>query len=184
MTAQRSLLQARIEPSLKAAFEAHAQAKNLKPSELLRRLVLAELGMQAELPELNAPPGAKSLKVERVMLRLPSFMYAAVRVRAAAKGMVAARWISSLVQSHLAQEPVMTEKEVQMLRAMNRELAAIGRNVNQIAKALNSAVGDIERGRVSLEDLDKVPSSITVSRKIITNLIRKSQQSWSAIDED
>lgn len=184
MTTQRSVLQARIEPGLKAAFEAHARTKNLKPSELLRRMVLAELGMQGELPELSSSPGAKGLKVERLYLRLPAFLVAAARVRASDKGMVIARWISSLVQSHLAQEPVMTEKEVQMLRAMNRELAAIGRNVNQIAKALNSAVGDIERGRVSLEGLDKVPASIAVARKIVSNLVKKSQQSWEAFEDD
>ena len=177
-------LKARVEPAIKTAFEARAAAKNLRPSELLRSLVMAELGLQVDMAGVTDSPTPKSVKTEQATVRLPAFLMAGVRNRATAKGMGQGRWIAALVQAHLSQVPVMTEKEILALRAMNRELAAIGRNVNQIAKALNSAVNGIERGQVGLDGLNKLPAAITVSRKVISGLIRKSQQSWLVPDED
>lgn len=177
-------LKARVEPGIKKAFEARATARNLKPSELLRQLVMAELGLQADLPGIVEAPSLKEVKTQQATVRLPAFLMDAVRDRAEAKGMRAGRWMAALIQGNLSQTPVMTEKEIVALRAMNRELAAIGRNVNQIAKSLNSAIHGIERGQVSLEGLDKLPAAITVSRKVISNLIRKSQLSWLVPDEE
>jgi predicted DNA binding CopG/RHH family protein len=183
MSNQTALLQVRVDPALREAFEAHAAAKGLKSSELLRRLVQAELALQGELQALVAAPTGNALKTERIYLRLPAFIADAVRARASVKGMQSARWVAALVQSHIDQQPVMTAKEVELLRAMNRELAAIGRNVNQVAKQLNSAVGDIERGRINIESVEKVIPAISLSRKILNSLIRKSQQSWEAVDD-
>ena len=177
-------LKARVEPAIKKAFEARAAAKNIKPSELLRRLVMAELGLQEDLPGIIEEPSPKGIKIKQATVRLPSFLMDAVKDRATAKGMLPGRWIGALVQGNLSQTPVMTENEIIALRAMNRELAAIGRNVNQIARALNSAVHGIERGQVGLDGLEKLPVAITVSRKVISNLIRKSQQSWLVPDEE
>jgi hypothetical protein len=39
----------------------------------------------------------------------------------------------------------MTDQELAVLQASDRELAAIGRNINQIAKALNEAFHETER---------------------------------------
>lgn len=181
---QSVLLATRVEPSLKESFEAHAGACNLKPSELLRRLLIVELGREPGAQKALPQPKLQDQKMRQVTLRFPRFILEAAQDRAALKGMKPARWMAALVQSHLDLEPVMTEKEVQLLRGMNRELSAIGRNINQIAKGLNSAVGDIERGRVSLEGLEKVIPAISLSRKLISALIRKSQQSWAAVDDD
>ena len=157
---------------------------NLKPSELLRRLVNAELGLGNE-PD-PSPPAAtvKGVKIRKCTFRLPLFVFDEVAVRAKAKSMAPSRWIASLVQCNVLQEPVITDTEIVAVRAMTRELAAIGRNVNQIAKSLNSAVHGIERGQVALDALEKVPAAIAVSRKTISNLIRKSQQSWVVEDDD
>lgn len=181
---QSVLLATRVEPSLKEAFEAHASARNLKSSELLRRLVMVELGREPGTDKSLPQPKLQGQKMQQVTLRFPRFILDAAQDRATAKGMKPARWMAALVQSHLDTEPVMTEKEVLLLRGMSRELSAIGRNVNQIAKGLNSAVGDIERGRVSLDGLEKVIPAISLSRKLISALIRKSQQSWAAVEDD
>jgi len=37
----------------------------------------------------------------------------------------------------IKKEPVLTDEEIRELRLSNRQLASIGRNINQIAKALN-----------------------------------------------
>jgi len=145
---------------------------------------MAELGLQVELPGLTDCPSPTEVLTQQATVRLPAFLMDSARARASLKGMGLGRWMASLVQNHLSRQPVATDKEIIAVRAMNRELAAIGRNVNQIAKALNSAVHGVERGQVSLTELERLPAAITVSRKVISVLVRKSQQSWFATDEE
>jgi hypothetical protein len=82
------------------------------------------------------------------------------------------------VQTNLTGKPVMTDKELAVLQASNRELAAIGRNINQIAKALNEAFHETERVRV--DTLAALSQSITENRSAIRSLVRASQQAWEA----
>ncbi|UZO95009.1 putative cytosolic protein (plasmid) [Roseomonas mucosa] len=51
-----------------------------------------------------------------------------------------ANWLRSLAITHLARKPQWNASELVELRAVARELASIGNNVNQIARALNVAV--------------------------------------------
>jgi hypothetical protein len=63
------------------------------------------------------------------------------------------------------------------LHASTRELAALGRNINQIARALNAAF--YEKDRVKLAQLDALRQLIDRNRAAIRNLVRASQQAWS-----
>ena len=59
------LIRARVEPALKTAFKKHAKNRKLKESELLRRLVLRELGMDCLLYTSPSPR-------DRTRSRMPS----------------------------------------------------------------------------------------------------------------
>lgn len=74
--------------------------------------------------------------------------------------------------------PVMTDDELTTLRATNRELAAISRNINQIARALNNHLYETER--VKIEKLEELRQLIIANRDAIHALVRMSQQSWKA----
>ena len=183
MSRKDAVLNTPVEAEIKAAFGRRAAAKGMKPAALLRQLVMQELVANPAPLDLDEKALSGRIELERTTVRMPGFLQDAAKERAKVKGMDLSPWIAALVQSNVLREPVLTEKEILMLRAMNRELAAIGRNVNQIAKQLNSAVDGIERSRVSLEALKKVPPAIVVCKKLIQNLVRKSQQSWIADDE-
>ena len=71
----------------------------------------------------------------------------------------------------------MGDTELQELRASNRELAAIGRNLNQIAKALNEAFHETER--VRLDRLTELGRAIEGNRVAIQSLVRASQNTWA-----
>ena len=47
---------ARVEPDLKAAFKKHVKNRKLKESELVRRLILRELGMDDDGHPIEADP--------------------------------------------------------------------------------------------------------------------------------
>ncbi|WP_372240355.1 hypothetical protein [Pseudomonas sp. JG-B] len=57
----------------------------------------------------------------------------------------------------------------------------MGRNVNQIAKHLNSAF--YESDKVNLDALGKLPSVLEVVRRVVHTLIKTSKQGWRADEE-
>ncbi|WP_187671867.1 plasmid mobilization relaxosome protein MobC [Zestomonas carbonaria] len=174
MPIKTATLITRIGRSEKSQFERTAKSQNLTPSELLRRLVLAEIGKNEALKA--AEPVPERIGTERLTIALAEFLMDSVKLRAEAKGMATSRWISALVQSHVSNAPVATEKEVLMLRAMVRELSAIGRNINQIARHLNSTQN--YNKHVDLDALSKLPTSIENTKQGIRTVIRATCQSW------
>ena len=72
----------------------------------------------------------------------------------------------------------MVHDEVIALRESSRYLLAIGRNVNQIAKALNETF--YETDRVKVEMLKQLDQAIQNTDDKIDHLIRTSQKAWCA----
>ncbi|WP_160410891.1 plasmid mobilization relaxosome protein MobC [Massilia cellulosiltytica] len=107
---------------------------------------------------------------------MPAFLMRAATERAMGKGTSFSRWIGALVQSHLTRRPVLTETELLALEASTRELAAIGRNINQIARVLNEAYFQTER--IRLDKLNELSRRITQTREAIGALVRASRNSW------
>lgn len=171
------VLKTLVEPETKARFQSMATMRGLSESELLRAVVLAVTDPE---PAAAAPikPDLKRAEVERMTLRLPRFLMEATKARAKSKGMAPSRLVAALVQSNLAGQPVMTDAELAELRASNRELAALGRNLNQIAKALNETFYETER--VRLDKLAELSQAITANRAAIRVLVRSSQNAWEA----
>jgi hypothetical protein len=120
-------------------------------------------------------PGA--FEIGRFTVRLPAFLAGRVRSRAGIFKMRPTSWIGALVQSHLMNHPVLAHDAVLAVEQSNRELAAIGRNINQIARALNEAHFETERLR--LDRLAELSDSIESLRGRIRELIRDSRQVWS-----
>lgn len=187
------VLKTLIDPESKTRFRRMAQTRGLSESEFLRAIALAVIEDEdgegtediAADPRPVAPDAEKA-DVTRMTVRMPRFLLEAVRARARGKGMAPSRWVAALVQSHLTQEPVMTHDELLVLLASNRELAAIGRNINQIAHALNSArlsnTLSCESDRVRLEELFRLREAIIQDRVAIRALVRASQNSWVSDD--
>jgi len=162
----------------KAQFEKLAKSHNLTPSEFLRRLVLAEIGGNKKFNAVEPVP--QRTATTRLTIRLAEFLMDSVKLRAESKGMATSRWVSALVQSHVSNAPVVTEKEVLMLRVINRELSAIGRNVNQIARHLNSPPN--HNAQIDLEALSKLPASIQSTKQNIRTVIKAAWQGWGVED--
>ena len=86
------------------------------------------------------------------------------------------RWVSALVQSNVTKHPVLLSDELRGVLASNRELAAIGRNINQIAKAINEAFHETER--VRLDTLAEVAKAINQNKSAIRVLVQARKQAW------
>jgi hypothetical protein len=76
--------------------------------------------------------------------------------RATARGMPSATYVSVLVRSHLRNLVPLPKEELSALKRSVAELGAIGRNLNQIARAANHAGNPRGPGREDLRSMLKV----------------------------
>lgn len=175
-----TVLRARIEGKYAKAFKAVADSKLMKPAELLRHVVMLVVG-ENDASDLKIEPNLEGSKLVEKYFFIPEFLVDEINLRAKTKGMKFSRWVAALVQSNLMRDAVLSTDEIQLLNASNRELAAIGRNLNQIAKALNERFHETDR--IKLEHLNELNKAIEQHDKTIRRLIRASQQSWEALNE-
>lgn len=169
-------LSVRVDPELKERLREISALTNVKESELIRFFVIQGLNEAG----LNPPPARKSKEVNLDLTYtptlLPRYIKDAAIERSKAKGMRLGRWIAALVQSNILGQPVVVHDEVIALRESSRYLLAIGRNVNQIAKALNENF--YETDRVKIEILNELQSAIQQTDDRIDDLVRTSQKAW------
>ena len=164
-----------VEPATKTHFRSLAHARGLSESELLRAVILAATGQDADKePE----PDPENTALARMTVRLPGFLQVALQERARCKGMAPSRYVAALVQSHMTRQPVMVGREIRALLASARELAALGRNVHQIAQALGSACPATESAQ--LDVLAALQVALDENRTAIRALVRASQNAWEA----
>ena len=173
------VLKTLVAAEIKSRFRNMAKVRGLSESELLRVVVLAVTG-QEDHSEKPVAPDPEDADTDRMTVRMPRFLMNATKSRAAAKGMAPSRFVTALVQSNLTKQPVMTDAELAVLQGSARELAAIGRNINQMAKAINEAFYETER--VRLNALAELSQAIKENRTAIRALVRASQNAWE-VDE-
>lgn len=125
----------RVSPDLVRRFDAAAATRGGR-SRLLRRLM--EEAAQAGLPELadvaTRPAGTK------LTLRVAPFDMAVLEAEAARAGLSRTQWTVALIRARLHHRPQFKRSEAIAFIDVQRELRRIGVNVNQIARALNTAV--------------------------------------------
>ena len=100
--------------------------------------------------------------------------------------MKSAQWVFSLVQSSLMTTPVLTDQEVEVVSWANRELAAVGRNLNQIARSMNRAelIGEsFSKDEVlTLEGINQVNASVSKLRDMMLRLVAARHRAWGVDD--
>lgn len=175
MPGPNPILKARFDPDTHARFLAVARARKISESELLRLAVNRELGL-APAEQAEVEPDPDQAAFDRITVRMPAFVMVAMKIRAKSKGMAPSRWLAALVQSNLTRHPVLTDAELQAVDSTTRELTAIGRNINQIARALNEAHFQTER--VRLDRLAELAEKINKAREAIRVLVRASRNAW------
>ena len=143
-------LKARVSPEIKLQVKAIADRDLLTEATWLKRLVLREI-RSAEASGSATTGIANADKVrsysgtarELTVCRRPVFVRfrdedrLLLDARAAARGMRPATYVSVLTRSHLRSLTPLPQEEFLALKRSIGELASIGRNINQIARAVN-----------------------------------------------
>ncbi len=126
---------ARVSSETKDRLKSLAAKRQLSESALLKDLLELTLGGPAVPAPDDVEPVAKVARGARLYVRLRPDDQLLLAERAAARRMAAATYVPVLVRAHLRHLAPLPHDE---LRALNRavgELGAIGRNLNQIARA-------------------------------------------------
>ena len=113
----------------------------------------------------------------RVTLRLKPEDWVLLRERAQARRMPSATYVSLLVRPHLRDVAPVPKAEYVALKQSVAELAAIGRNLNQIARAINHCERAVSPGQAEVRAMLKVAVGL---RDHVRGLLTANERSWSA----
>src|SRR5271165_1761012 len=144
-------LKTRVSPEMKLQTKAIADREFLSESTWLKRLVMREIlaqndasGAEGNLLRSESAPGptraashGRSSFGKPMLLRLTAEDRLLLDARAEARGMRPATYACVLLRAHLRQLTPLPKDELLALKHSIAELGSIGRNINQVAKAVS-----------------------------------------------
>ncbi len=187
MTTQSQTITTRVSEDTKADFIKLAENHGLTESELLRLIIANAINnkddkkitpKREKLDFSHMRKSESELEITALKIYLPKFLIEQAKAKAKTQGIATTRWIKSLVQSNLMQTPVLTDSAINAIKESNRELAAIGNNLNQIARKINESAFNIDI--VKMEKLDEVNQTVLTVRASIVELIRISRNVYGS----
>jgi hypothetical protein len=139
-------VKARVSLEMKRQVKALAERELLTEAAWLKRIIVRELRAASEAGSTDSvgpirSPGeaarGPTKGVKRVYVRLCPEDWLLLEARAAARGLRPATYLAVLARSHLRSLAPLPKDEYLALMRSIAELSAIGRNINQIARAAN-----------------------------------------------
>jgi hypothetical protein len=126
-----------LDRAAKACFGVIAKASGVSESALLRQLIESTL-RATDTADTSAPepflPVASSGRIS-VRLRTDDLLF--LRERASARELPTSTYVSLLVRAHWRAQVPLPTAELAALKRSVAEVGALGRNINQIARAVN-----------------------------------------------
>jgi hypothetical protein len=126
-----------LDRTSKARFGVIAKAQGLSESALLRKLVESTLTATDTAHASTLEPILPVSSSGRISVRLRTDDLLLLRERASARELPTSTYVSLLVRSHLRAQVPLPTVELTALKRSVAEVGALGRNINQIARAVN-----------------------------------------------
>jgi predicted DNA binding CopG/RHH family protein len=158
----------------KQRFASAAARQSLSESALLKRLVEQMLA-SAEIGDVAEAVAPLDRRDARLTVRLVPEDRALLRERAAARTMPVATYVSVLVRSHLRGLAPLPDRELSSLQAAVRELAAIGRSLNTMARLLQQDARQAVPGRQEVLAMLRICEAL---RDYVRAFIKANLISW------
>jgi hypothetical protein len=169
------IIAARVPAATKARLKSLAAKRGLSESALLKDLLELTLG-GAVMPEPDsAEPVPRAGRRARLYVRLRPDDQLLLRERAGARRMAPATYVSVLVRAHLRQLAPLPEEELRALNRVVGDLGAIGRNLNQMARATHQAAPATETRRIDVMAMIRVCEAL---RDHVKALLKANAVSW------
>ncbi|KMZ11840.1 hypothetical protein BHUM_03132 [Candidatus Burkholderia humilis] len=166
-------LKTRVTTDEKRQFHAAAQANGLTDSRLLEKLVQAFLKRE---PIASPTPASQvGVRSQQAHARLTPAEHADLGQLAAERGMSRGTYLGELFRVHAYEQPRFSTVEIDALHRAAEQLTAVGRNVNQIARALNTSLD--EAHRATAIDFQHLKRMIDEQRTHVNELVRSNMRS-------
>jgi hypothetical protein len=159
----------------KARVRRLAEREGITESTLLRQLldvVLRTAGLDE--PPTNTPPERVN-RDARLNVRLEPQDWRLLKERAKARGMASATYLSYIARSHLRDAAPIPKVEYTLLKQCVEQLATVGRNLNQIARAMNQGDRPARPGPAEVAAMLKVSEAL---RDHFRALLDANERSW------
>jgi len=161
----------------KTRFSELAKAQGLSESALLRRVVESALAAVGGVGSPAIEPPSPVASSARISVRLRPDDLLLLRERAQARDMPTGTYVSLLVRSHLRGQTPLPTSALAALKRSVAEVSALGRNINQIARAANEQQWP---GGPNVNDLRAILRALWGMRDHIKALINANLASWNA----
>lgn len=147
--------------------------------QIVARLVAGKGGATARPIAARPAPVARTAE-ERPTVRKEISLTATelTRVEALAheEGFSVSRWLVATVRARLTGTRPLGQRELEVLRQSNAQLLAVGRNLNQIAKALNQTPQDRKLFRVT--QIEALSAQIKAHSVAVANVMAEDLRRW------
>lgn len=164
-----------VDEETKQRFASLARREGLSESALLRRTIVLML-QSTRVDEGIALDSPKRIpRGSRLTIRLSPDDKLLLRERAATRAMAGATYVSVLVRSHLRRLAPLPKEELLALKRSVAELGAIGRNLNQLARAANQTS---KAAGLRIEDLRAILRVCEGLRDHVKGLLKRNVESW------
>jgi hypothetical protein len=143
------------------------------------RLIVKKLtaNTQSNKTNYSTNEGVKEKPTIKRKLSLTESEFKAIEEQAKAEGFSVAKWLISLIRARLTKQAQLGQVELELLARSNMQLLAIGRNLNQLAKALNRIPVDPSQYRLDLIEL--LEEKIQSHTKIVSGIVSSNVNRWS-----
>ena len=177
----------RVSPEIKLQLRTLADREFLSEATWLKRLIVRELracraangetlDQSKEARQREEDTGGSVAAGKPLFVRLRREDRLLLDARAEARGMRPATYASVLLRAHLRQLTPLPKEELLALKRSISELAAIGRNINQIGKAANQGARLPSSAREDFHAMLKICDALRDNTKA---LLKANATSWS-----
>lgn len=181
-----------VTDEIKTQFDLVARSRGTTSSRLAAAIIadfLRQGGMANQPANQTAwvPPSPverneAEAKTEQVFVRLEPYYFQELGRLAQERLWYRGTYLANLFRAHVSGAPVLCETEINAVRQVARQLADMGRNINQIARKLH--VSHEHSHLVASIDFEVVKMLINLETDAVKNLMRANVRGWGVCDAE
>ena len=172
----KHVVKTRLNDEEKENWLLYCQSSGIIQSDMLRMLI----NRSSPIAKLAVP--FNETKTNKVTVRFSEHTIKMVQEQARYEGYInQSHWIRATIISKLNNTPVLSSSETDALQQSNRQLAAIGRNLNQIARVLN--IDFRHSDKLTREMIERLKLTIDKHTSKVDQLVAKSSKRFGADNE-
>jgi len=165
----------RVNSETKALLRRMALRDGLTDSAFVKRLLDGAISRTAPFDAPVAPVSERLGRDTRLHVCITADDWQRLAERARARGMATATYAAFVIRAHLRHAAPIPQTEYLVLKEAILELTAIGRNLNQIARAVNAGEKACLPGRAEVRAMVRVAQGL---RRSFKALLEANERTW------